>query len=255
MLAKERQNQIIQWLRVTGAVTTAELVSRLRVSVETVRRDLLELEQRGMLSRVHGGAVAKGSFKAFGDLQQRNQAYSREKQALSRAAAQLVCEGDVIAIDAGSTAIAFAGALKERLEKLTVITHSWDVFDLLRDHAQFQVISSGGAYLRKERAFYGPIAEDGYGKLCAGKAFLFPSAVSLRSGICDFLGELYPLQRKLLQTAGQVFVLADSSKFEQQAMFKLDDMRKEYTYVTDNALPDQLRKLYQSNGYQMIIGE
>ena len=54
---------------------------------------------------------------------------------------------------------------------------------LLRDHAQFQVISSGGAYLRKERAFYGPIAEDGYGKLCAGKAFLFPSAVSFPNSL------------------------------------------------------------------------
>ena len=255
MLARERQNQIYTWLRETGAVTTSDLVERLNVSIETVRRDLLAMEQKGLLSRVHGGAVVKGSMKLFPDLQQRNQEYGREKLALSRKAAEFVCEGDIIALDAGSTAIAFARALKERFTSLTVITHTYDVFESLRDHKDFQVILCSGQYLKKENAFCGVLTMDAYEKLHFQKAFIFPSAVSLAFGICDHQSDLYPIQRLLLRRADHTFILADSSKFEKQALMKIDDMRSEYTYVTDNALPAQLQKLYHENNIQIYTGE
>ncbi len=255
MLAKERQDRIYTWLRSTGAVTTAELVERLHVSIETVRRDLLTMEQKGLLSRVHGGAVARGNMKQFQDLQQRNREYSREKRALSQAAAELVTEGDIIAVDSGSTAIAFAAALKEKFSRLTVVTHALDVFEALHDHGEFRVILCSGEYLKQERAFYGALSLDAYGKLHVQKSFLTPSAVSLDNGICDYQSELYPLQRRLTEIADRVFVLADSSKFEKQAFLKIDDMRSEYTYVTDDGLPDELQKLYSSNNIQIITAE
>ena len=255
MLAKKRQERILTLLHSAGAVTTADLVQRLQVSAETVRRDLLTMEQRGLLSRVHGGAVAHGSMKQYGDLQQRNREYSQEKQALSCAAAELVTEGDIIAVDAGSTAISFATALKERFRNLTVITHSQDVFEALREHAQFRVILCGGEYLKQERAFYGVLTMDAYGKLHARKAFLFPSAVSLTNGICDFQTELYPIQRLLTKSADRIFILADSSKFEKQALLKIDDMRSDYTYVTDNALSEELHRLYSDNNIQIITAD
>lgn len=254
MLAKERQDLICGMVKKDGAVTTGALVERFGVSLETVRRDLLELEKAGKLSRVHGGAVAAGDMQPPMELGQRNLAHSPQKQALSGAAAEFVCEGDIIAVDSGSTAIHFAQALKERFRKLTVVTHSRDVFDLLCDHEGFTVILCGGHYLRQERAFYGPLALETLGKLRVQKGFLFPSAVSLEAGICDYQQELLPVQKALLGASEQVFVLADSSKFEKKALLRLADMDRDYTYVTDGGLAEEIRRLYGENGIRIHTG-
>lgn len=252
MFAKERQDQIAALLKKSGAITTSDLVARFAVSLETIRRDLLTMEQQGRLSRVHGGAVVRGDMKTYTELRVRNNEYAREKDALARAAMQLVQEGDIIAIDAGSTAISFAEALKEVFQKLTVITHSLDVFERLRDHKEFTVLLCAGHYMRNENAFYGALALNAMRCLHATKGFVFPGAVSLKYGICDFNQELLQMQQQILESSDEIYVLADSSKFEKKSLLKLDDMKSNYCYVTDNGLPPELRKLYAENGLRVI---
>ena len=254
MFAKERQALICDSLKKNGAVTTGGLVSELGVSIETVRRDLLDLEKAGRLTRVHGGAVAAGDMQPPMELYQRNRSHSPQKQALSRLAAEYVSEGEFLAVDSGSTAILFAQALKERFRKLTVVTHSRDVFDLLCDHKDFTVLLCGGHYLRQERAFYGPLVLDALGKLRIQKSFLFPSAVSLEDGICDYQQELLSVQKSIISIAEQVYILADSSKFEKKALLRLADMDRRYTYITDGQLPAEIRNLYLENGIRIYAG-
>ena len=131
MLAKERQEYIHRQIRNKGAVTTAELIEQLGVSIETVRRDLLTLEQHRLLQRVHGGAVTMGGMKPFRALSHRIQENEKAKQELSATAAKRVRDGDIVGIDAGSTSILFAEALKKELCSLTVVTYSLDVFESL----------------------------------------------------------------------------------------------------------------------------
>lgn len=254
MFAKERQALISGMVKKDGAVTTGALVEKLGVSVETVRRDLLELEKRGSLTRVHGGAVAAGDMQPPMELPQRNLAQSRQKQELSAVAAEFVNEGDIIAVDSGSTAIHFAQGLKERFSALTVVTHSRDVFDLLCDHGDFTVILCSGHYLRAERAFYGPLVLDGLQKLHVQKAFLFPSAISLEGGICDYQQDLCLVQKQLMAAAETVLILADSSKFEKKALLQLSPIKTDYIYITDRDLPEDIRRLYGKNGIQLRNG-
>ena len=255
MLAQERQYKIYEMIQKEGAVTAAKLMALFGVSIETVRRDLLVLEQSGKLMRVHGGAVAKAGMKAYPDLQQRTREYRAEKYRLSREAARFISEGDMISIDAGSTAVAFAEVLKETFHKLTVVTHSKDVFELLCDHRDFSVILCGGHYLREDNAFYGELTLNMLRSLHTQKAFVFPSAVSIEYGICDFQQELYPIQKQLLRSADQVYILADSSKFEKTGLLKLDAMTPEYIYITDAALPQEAVSLYRENGLTVHLGE
>lgn len=98
-VAHERQNAIRDMVRRDGAVTITALVRFFDVSVETIRRDLLTMEQDGALVRVHGGAVAKTEMKSVCGLQQRHKEYKEQKYALSVKAAELVEEGDVIGVD------------------------------------------------------------------------------------------------------------------------------------------------------------
>lgn len=252
MFANERQDKIYAMIQKNGAVTTSGLMEAFGVSVETIRRDLLHMEQQGRLVRVHGGAVTKGDMMPFPELKQRNELRSVQKQNLACRAAELVCEGDVIGIDSGSTAISFAEAIRKRFTRLTVITHSLDVFHLLCDC--FTVILCGGQYMRQENTLYGPLTLETLKNLHMQKAFIFPSAVSLKYGICDFQHDIYLIQKQMLQSSDEIYILADSSKYEQRALLKLEDMKQEYYYVTDGDLADEIRKLYKENNIKIYAG-
>lgn len=255
MLAEKRQGIIGEHIKKYGAVTTSHLMEEFGISIETVRRDLLSMEQRGLLRRVHGGAVEIRTMRPFNPLQERNQECIREKRELSLTAAAFVCENDILCIDSGSTAIHFAEVLKERFSHLTVITHSLDVFQILCGYKDFQVILCGGHFNKNENAFYGSIALEILSKTYVQKAFLFPSAISLEFGICDFQEELFQIQKQMLRHADSVFLLADSDKFEKKALLKLDDMRTEYHYITDSNLPEELVHIYQENNISVYRGD
>ena len=130
MLAKQRYTKILELLDKDGIVHTAELVKLMGVSSETIRKDLEYLDSQGRLSRVHGGAVPADSGKpadipgGYISLQIRNSQNLEQKAAITSKAAGLVSEGQVIALDYGSTSQMMALVLKERFRNLTVVTNS-----------------------------------------------------------------------------------------------------------------------------------
>lgn len=254
MFANERQDKIYDMIQNNGAVTTAKLVDFFCVSIETIRRDLLAMEQNGRLTRVHGGAVAKSGMKPFKELKERNKEFGKQKYELSLKAAEFISNGDIIGIDSGSTAISFAEVLKERFSKLTVVTHSMDVFEMLSNHKDFSVILCGGHYLHEENAFYGELTLDMLNSLHIQKTFIFPSAVSFECGIYDYQKDLYQIQKQLVKSSDEIYILADSSKFEKTALLKLDNMKPEYIYITDNSLQDEIVKLYKENDIEIYLG-
>lgn len=254
LFAKERQNKILDMLKKNGAVITSNLVEVFNVSIETIRRDLLNMESQGQLTRVHGGAVEKSSMKPFMELKERTKEYGEQKKKLSYKATEFISDGDVICIDEGSTAIFLAEAIKENFSKLTVITHSLQVFNLLCNHKDFNVILCGGHYMKDESAFYGALTLNMYEALHIQKAFIFPSTVSLEYGICDYQMDLYQVQKQIIKSSDNVFVLADSSKFEKNALLRLDDMKDSYIYITDCDLSEELKKLYKENNIKIYTG-
>ena len=255
MFAEERQSKIASLIQKHDAVSVSDLVEQFGVSVETIRRDLLTMEKQGLLKRVHGGAVGSNHIKPYYTLEERCKEFSYEKRKLSKNAMAFIQEDDSIMVDEGSTANCFAEVLKENFSRLTVVTHSMDVFQTLAYHKDFRVILCAGQFLREENAFYGALTLDMLDKLRVSKAFIFPSAVSLGSGIADYQADLYYVQRKMIACADRVFVLADSSKFEKTALLKVSDMKKEYCYITDNKLSNTLEKLYKENDITIFSGE
>lgn len=254
MFANERQDKIYDMIQNNGAVTTANLVDFFCVSIETIRRDLLAMEQDGRLTRVHGGAVAKTAMKPFKKLRERNKEFEKQKYELSLKAAEFISDGDIIGIDSGSTAISFAEVLKERFSKLTIVTHSMDIFEMLSEYKDFSVILCGGHYLREENAFYGELTLNMLNSLHIQKAFIFPSAVSLEYGICDYQKDLYQIQKQLIKASNEIYILADSSKFEKAALLKLSNMKPDYIYITDNSLQNEIVKLYKENNIKIYLG-
>lgn len=252
MFANERHQKILSLLKRNGAVTTAELIEVFGVSIETVRRDLLQLERSGQLQRVHGGAIVPGNMRPYPDLPQRLEANQSSKEALCATATLLVEEDDIICIDSGSTAYFFAKALAGKFSRLTVVTHSMDVFEILSQKEGFRIILCGGCYDSKEKAFHGSITLDALQQLHVRKAFLCPSAISLKTGVWDYHRDLSQVQKQILSICDQAYFLADSVKFEASALLKLCDTSPNHIYITDPGLSQQYRQLYRDHDRTVI---
>ncbi len=247
LLAKERQDIIKKLLEQKGAVKTAKLVEMFNVSVETVRRDFLSMEGAGLLTKVHGGAIAISEMKPFFSLEQRKEDFLEQKTEVAEFACEFINEGDIIGIDTGATGIVFAKTLKNRFKKLTIVTYSLDVFNILSKHEEFSVILCGGHFDKSENCFYGSLVLDTLSSLRIQKAFLFPAAISLEFGIGDNYEHLMLLQKKFIEISNEVYFLADSSKFEKKALMKLAELKPEYTFVTDKSFSSDVRELYIEN--------
>lgn len=252
MLAKERRDSIHNMVDKLGAITTADLAMRLSVSIETIRRDVIALEQKGLLQRVHGGIVKKDEVTQFEQLQQRNMRYFAQKKELAHTAMQFISEGDTLWVDNGSTALAVAEAIREKFSRLTIVTCSTDVLDALKNHSGIRIILCGGYYINGESMLSGSLALNMLSYICIPKAFIFPSALSLKYGICSNLNEEHLIQSYIVQRAQEIFVLADSSKFERQAMLKICDLHQSYHYITDSSISIELKRLYSENGVNLI---
>lgn len=247
MFADERRLKIIERLKEKPSVTVAELTSAFQVSLETIRRDLEFLEKEGALKRVHGGAVSIKKMPSYSRPSSRISSHYMEKKQLAMAALPLIKEGDVIALDSGTTALTLAQLVCDSFQELTVITNSLEVFQTLSVKESFHVILTGGYYHPVEKAFFGHLTLDTIKQLHASVFFLTPWAISLKFGISDFTQEMIPVQRSLISIADQVAVLADSSKFETEAALKICELNPAYTYITDEFLSPEIRTLYEEH--------
>ena len=123
------------------------------------------------------------------------------------------------------------------------------MFDTLCRYKDFCVILCSGYFKKDENAFYGRQVIDSLDKLHVDKSFICPTAISIKHGICDFDCDFIDVQRKLTETGNNIYILADSSKFEKTALLKMDEAKREYIYVTDSKMPDALIKLYKENEF------
>lgn len=254
MLAKERMDLICKMLRINGAVTTGQLSREIGVSVETVRRDLLALERENHLLRVHGGAVLNGESVIPIPLPVRMEQNRDKKQLLSEAACSLIDEGESIAIDSGSTAVEFAAVLARKFKSLTVVTHSSDVFSFLQANSSFELILIGGVYSREACAFFGHITEDAISSMHFNKSFIMPAALSLKNGIGDCTDRSVKIQRIMIERSDAAFAMADSDKFEKNALYSVAPLSPGIALITDSGLPSEIAQLYEENKIKIIIG-
>ncbi len=255
MLAEERYQKIEELIQEKGIVKASELTELFGVSLETVRRDLFFLETKGTLRRVHGGAARpqrRTEFRPFG---QRREEQSREKRMIAATAASMIREEDIIALDCGTTSLEMAPILKERFRRLTILTHSMAIFNVLADAPGMEIILPGGVYQRDEYALCGPLAEEFIHRFHVGKAFLCPAALSLENGFSDYRMELVAAQNAYIKIADQAIFLADSSKFETSALIRAHAMEEGHIVITDSNLSDELYERYTQNAIHVIRGD
>ncbi len=221
LFAQERRHRIKEMLLAEGRVRVADLVSIFDVSDETIRRDLDQLEDEGVVRRSHGGAVlienVQSAIAAIPPVHQRTLEFSAEKDAIGRAAAALVSDGQTVILDAGSTTWNVARHL-QGCHDVTIITNSLDVAQECGKNRSLSVNVIGGRLIPRSMCLVGPQAEMDLRRYHADLSILGATGISVDKGFaCTDIFEA-ETKRAMTQSADRVAVVADHSKFRKRGL-------------------------------------
>lgn len=233
-LAPQRQGQIIEVLRRENVVRVDELCETLGVSPATVRRDLEELEARGELKRVHGGAVPADKLLDELQFDEKTMEAEAEKLAIAQAAYELVGEGETIYLDGGSTLLALARLLKNR-EDITVVTNSLRAAMELSSGGP-RLIVAGGELRRHSQTLIGSLSALVLSELHVDKAFMGTIGISAREGLTTTEPAEAFTKKVATRAAREVILLADSKKFGKVSFSSAGGIDTVQRIITDDGL-------------------
>lgn len=251
-MLQERRKKIMEMLQKDEMVKVSELMKIFDVSIETIRRDLEYLEERGSLSRVYGGAVLpqpKAIEPAYEKREIRN---FDEKKAIGNKAVELVQDNDIIAIDIGTTTLEFARALVGK-RKITVITNSMKIAMVLSVDSNIRVIMLGGEVRSGEFSVSGSLASNEMKRFNTEKLFLGVGGLSLIKGLTDYHMEESSLRQIAIENTQEVIVLADYSKMGVIAMNNVCNLEDMDILVTDSKADSGTMDKLREMGIEVIM--
>lgn len=239
MLAITRKSKIKDIIAEKKSATVSELSKHFSVTEETIRRDLKTLEDEGFLIRTHGGAFVHDGVQNELNLSVREISYVENKETIATICMGLIQNGDSIFLDASTTSIFVCKAIRHM--KLTVLTNSLKVINLLVDCKNIRLISIGGSLSPKSMAFLGSSAVQSLDHFYVDKAFISCRSLSMEHGITDSNELLAEIRQSILQRANKTYLIADYSKFDKTSFIKICDFNKLYAIVTDMKLSNEWR--------------
>jgi len=251
-LPARRQSRLAALVREHGQMTVTELVTRLGVSRDTIRRDLQLLEQRGLLVRTHGGAIPSDNLVMREvSLAQRMDANVDAKIRIGRAASTLIRDGETLIINGGSTTYYFAAELQERRE-LMVVTNNLRIPPVLPDCAMRAIYVLGGTYWSSPQVTIGAIGFPSTARISADTAVIGVTGMST-DGFSIARLEEASLSSSMVEVARRTIILADSSKFQVAAFAHVTGFSDVEYLVTDAAPPPEIAAALEQAGVQVLV--
>lgn len=249
--AAERQDQILHWIARDRRVSVGEISQAFLISEATARRDLEYLSSRGLVQRIHGGAIAVKRATPESPLLERGRDQALEKQRIGRAAAELVLEGETVFLGSGTTVLEVARNLRDR-EKLGVITNSLPVINIFSDRPHISVVDMGGMLRTTELSFIGHITEQALAQIRVDKVVIGIRGLSLEHGLMnDYLPETLT-DRAILKLGGHVIIVADHTKCGTVSTAFVADLTAVHTVVTDETSDQEFVAALSGMGIRVI---
>jgi DeoR/GlpR family transcriptional regulator of sugar metabolism len=249
MLTDERRDLILDRLRVQGRVLATDLAAELVVSTDTIRRDLRELDEAGLLRRVHGGALPRhGDATPFAVRERRAPA---AKASIARKAAELVQDGQVVLLDGGTTTVELARAMREDL-RATVITTSLPVALALADRPGLEVTVIGGTVRARARVTVGAATVDALHAIRADILFLGICGLHPDIGVTVSDPEERHVKAAMIDGAADVVALADHDKLGTALPFVVAPMRAVTQLITDGSASTSALAPYEALGIDVL---
>ena len=249
MLTDERRSLILDRLRTQGRVLAADLTAELGVSSDTVRRDLRELDDAGLLRRVHGGALPRhGDASPFASRQRRA---PEAKASIARRAAACVHDGQVVVLDGGTTTLELARALRDDL-RANVITTSPPIALALADHPGLEVTVVGGTLRPEALVTVGAAAVEALKVIRADIVFLGVCGLHPEIGVTTEDLEERHVKAAMIEGAGEVVALADHDKLGTAMPVVVAPMSAVTQLVTDADVSDAALVPYLELGIEVL---
>ncbi|MCD6317641.1 DeoR/GlpR transcriptional regulator [Candidatus Aerophobetes bacterium] len=255
MFGPQRHNEIIQLITERGIIRISELSTRLRVSENTIRRDLRSLEKLDILQRVHGGAILKDFYKFKSkDLPfiSREGKYVEEKDRIGRRAADLIRSEEIIFLDAGTTVAYVPKHIKHR-SRLTVITNALNIAMEMNGQGKIVVILTGGIFRKEINCLIGFPAEDFIGGLEIDKAFIGASGVSVDKGVTNLVPLDTGVKKAAIKAAKEVILLVTHDKLNKTSLDYVAPITAVHKIITDKNAPPQKIRDFEAQGIEVIL--
>lgn len=251
MKSNYRLDQIMAVLKSHNLVTVEQLVEAVDASPATIRRDLIKLDEQGVISRSHGGVALKQFVPIQPTTFEKQKRNLKQKQAIAREAASLVSSGDSIVLDAGTTALELARSLVHL--PLRVFTADLHIALFLSEFRQIEVTIIGG---RIDDSSQSCVGEHGRSLLRAihpDVAFMSCNSWSLERGVTTPTEEKAVIKRDIIANAGKKVLIADSSKYQQCSLFCVSSLSAFTHIVSDKALQEQVAKHLFDRGIHLLL--
>jgi len=262
-LAVERRMQIVELVNRQKTVTVPELVEHIGASPASIRRDLVWLDEQGLITRTYGGAMALNHLqetlrRTSPAYHQRTTEHVAEKQAIARRAADIIGDGETVILDSGSTSSAMVPFLATKRD-LLIITNSIDIaaalLPIVDTNPSLRVVSTGGTLHAWSRSFLGMTAEQALRQFFVDKTFLCVRGVSLQHGFTVPILEEVPIKRQMIASARETIVLADHTKFGLTFASLIAPLTTAQRIITDAHAPREQVEQFEAAGPQMVLAD
>jgi DeoR/GlpR family transcriptional regulator of sugar metabolism len=250
VLGRTRQEELLQYLRMFRTGHVVELSELLGASPSTIRRDLDELQNQGLVARVHGGAaITEVGGEAAPPV--RAASHSEEKLCIGEKAASLVAEGDTILISGGTTTEAMLGFLGG-LTRLTVVTNGINIAARLAQFASIEVMVLGGVLRRDEMSLLGHVTVQNLAEFQIDKVFMGAFGIDAEHGLSGVNLTETQTDRAIISSANELIVLADGSKLAQRGSVRLAPITAVSTLITDGTADEHALASIRQTGVEVI---
>ena len=253
-MKEKRHEMIMEELIKRGSVLVSDLVKLLDVSAVTIRKDLTELEKNDKLYRSHGKAVLINPYINNRSVNEKEKLSTDEKHAIGREASRLITRNDSICIASGTTVHALARNIVP-VHKLTVVTASLPVSNILSQHDNIDIVQLGGMLRHSSLSVVGEYASDILAKCSFSKLFLGVDGIDLEFGLTTTEMREAALNQKMMEASQKVIVLADSTKFGRRGFAKIADIDAVDIIITDSNVSPKIIKKIEDLGIELIIAE
>lgn len=247
VLAAERKKRIVDYVRQYRSATVSVLAKAFNVHEATIRRDLAEIEQEGMLKRTHGGVIVEQWTRDEPSFNERTSQHLSEKVRIGRLAASLVEDGENIIIDSGTTTLHIARNLVHR-KGITVITNDMNVAAELRDAPGVKVVLTGGELYPSSYMLNGMITDRVLKSLHVEKAFIGTPALHPQHGLMHPEAMLVPAKQAMIRAAGEIVVVTDHTKIGKVALHEVAPNGAIHALITGEEIAESDARAFAEQG-------
>lgn len=252
MSSLERQQQIIEIINAKGYESVINLCKALKVSAVTIRKDLKFLEKNNQLFRTHGGASNTNPFTIDRSVNEKEGLQREEKREIARKAAEYIENNDSIIVASGTTMLALAREISPK-QKLTVITSALQVAGELVNHMDIDILQLGGMVRKSSSSVVGSYAEVMLKDFFCTKLFLGVDGIDFEFGITTSNSMEAELNKRMINMAQKVIVLADHTKFGKRGFSKICGLDEIDEIITDKNLSQVIVDKFRNSGVKITI--